>query len=196
MCSVHSSTIHLGIAQSAGILSDSKGDHDEEKDFEKKESEERIDAITRYSMGRSYSPRLLEPKHGDTDDEKNTLPAVIESQPEETPNTTDHAIDKRSCSCHDCHCDTEMIESKDPVLRRQPLTATTSYIGETDDNQWWQGVPVPHNLSPKTHSHLCPHHWMHPKLSEEQEAIERKNENQEIYQKLLDGMDTFRYQNA
>ena len=57
------------------------------------------------------------------------------------------------------------------------LVANSSYIGETEDNEWIKCVP--HDGPP-----------LEQKMDDE-----RKDENKDIYNKLLSGMKTFRYQN-
>ena len=74
---------------------------------------------------------------------------------------------------------------KEPESSAKPdpiLTATSSYIGETEDNEWWEEVP--------------PEDPLEYRLEGKYDENERKEENEDIYKKLRSGISTFRYQNA
>ena len=81
----------------------------------------------------------------------------------------------------------EKLKNMLKEMQRAPLRATSAYIGEPEDNEWWKGVQ-PHIMDDDT---------KHDDESVPQKRIsaERKETNQTIYDKLRTGMGTFRFQN-
>ena len=69
--------------------------------------------------------------------------------------------------------DEKLQESPDSV----PLSSESGYIGETEDNKWWERVP---------HIDCIPNQINNP---------QRQTKNNRIYDDLLSGMCSFEYQN-
>ena len=89
------------------------------------------------------------------------------------------AIDENAKGRSFSRIPSEPLQGPEPIA----LKATSSYIGETEDNEWWKDVPAKDN--PMQH-----------KLQHHEDDTDRKQKNEEIYNTLLAGMATFRYQNA
>lgn len=212
-----SSTIHLGVTRRARPRI-----YDEEKESERKDSGEWIDAINQNAMGRSFSIKQWDPQLQTMVNDLSVIAEDISVAIEDikTPNTAENKIDddKKPFTpyvihrrpCDDSDDEKECAKNKEtedsaaslqldldvvvgsPKSTSPSLTSPTSYIGENEDNEWWKEVP------PKT---LPCHDWIHPdpEISGKEnleKVIKRKEDNKKIYQGLADGMGTFRYQNA
>ena len=107
---------------------------------------------------------------------------------DQLPESLYEAVRTHSQGRHGAHPDDEDEDLYDSELdgysqrrpHRQslgPLQSTSSYIGEDDDNRWIECVP---------HKHA---------ILDQEMSIQREMDNQEVYNQLLSGMQTFRYQN-
>ena len=64
------------------------------------------------------------------------------------------------------------------ISKSEALVAESEYIGEVEDNKWMEFIPQ--------YNHIL----------EEEMSDDRKDKNKEFYNRLLSGMQIFRYQNA
>ena len=222
LLSIYSSTIHLGTTESTGRLGENavydainrnamgrsfsrvlpnkraRKNNDDEKDSPQNDkamngkSQDTSAPITDTAapnIADEFTPLPIHKRPRDDSDDENDEMASIQTKEPKVPTAPQQPVQNKIDEnvSGDTVSPNEMKALEAP--KEEPevsLTSPTSYIGETDDNEWWKEVP------PKR----LPHQWMHPKPTEEDKTIKRKEENKEIYEGLLDGMGTFRYQNA
>ena len=186
----------MGITQNEALQSDVKGTDDEEKDSEKKESEESVEApnSTDDKEDDKANPLTIYKRpRDDVDDETAATNTADQKASEMKEVAVYDAINQNAMGRSGRDFEDEKTTEKE-VNNKAPasLSASSSYIGETEDNLWWNHVPY--------------ENWKVPKPSAKNK-MKRDAANHKIYdpeqedektaeQGLLGKMSTFRYQNA